>query len=404
MSHKKLRTDPVCLNCGNTVDERFCSVCGQENLEMDDSAFHLMIHYFQDLFHYDGKFWLTFKNFVTKPGLVQEEYIAGKRQRHLKPIQFYVFASTVFFFFFFFMADPSSNVAETSAENLNKRVYHLKQEREFRLGSPDTVLVDSLIKGLMVDSAAVIDSMSNHSLKNSLEWDLFDDNAGAIQDSHWLNRFLAERVKRKADELNRVHQGDKSSAIKAFLKELLHTLPQLMFFSLPFFALFLQLLYFRSGQKRYVANFIFSIYHYAYLYTILFFYLLYTWLTNIIHLEVTEVIWGLMTFAFIVYLFVYLYLSMRRFYQDKGITLMLRYPDFSFLGIQQAVNDGIDFLNVRFSDFLRRHWADHSAGWLLQLFLYHNQTEQFSFGWKIRKKNFECSHQGEYIRPVDLRL
>src|SRR6188508_1592278 len=103
MSHNKLRQEKNCLNCGHIVEERFCSHCGQENLEIQDSAFHLIIHYIQDLFHYDGKFWHTLKTLMLKPGQVAVEYMEGKRTRNLKPVQFYVFASTVFFLLLFYM-------------------------------------------------------------------------------------------------------------------------------------------------------------------------------------------------------------------------------------------------------------------------------------------------------------
>lgn len=325
MSHNKLREEKNCLNCGSIVEDRYCSACGQENLEFRDSAFHLFLHYVQDLFHYDGKFWYTFKHFIRKPGLVPEEYMAGKRQRHLKPIQFYVFASTVFFLFFFFITDHAPNNITTGDGEVDKRLYHLAQEREYLSGTPDTSYVDSLLHALkahMGDSVARHqDSMSG----SNFVWDLEEPDSTAGEESNWLFRKLGERIKKKSEEMNRNHEGDTSGAINAFLLELLHAFPQLVFFSLPFFALFLQLLYYRSGKKRYVDNFIFSLYHYAYLYTILLVYLFIFWCVDMIGSEVLDTIWEWLTLGFIVYPFVYLFLSMRRYYQSKGISLFLKY-------------------------------------------------------------------------------
>jgi hypothetical protein len=67
-------------------------------------------------------------------------------------------------------------------------------------------------------------------------------------------------------------------AISAYWDELLHSLPQLFFLSLPFFALFLKILYWRSSRKLYVEHFIFSIYHYAYLFVIFIFFMCLNWL------------------------------------------------------------------------------------------------------------------------------
>lgn len=145
MSHNNLRHENNCLNCGNVVQDRFCTHCGQENLQIQDSAFHLILHYLQDLFHYDGKIWQTLKNLILKPGLVATEYMEGKRIRHLEPIRFYVFSSTVFFILlFFFVNEEKWNKPVDPEHNYDKRIYNLNQEKKFLKGSPDTVFINSL--------------------------------------------------------------------------------------------------------------------------------------------------------------------------------------------------------------------------------------------------------------------
>lgn len=170
MSHKKLRSDKNCLNCGHEVEERFCSQCGQENLELNDSTIHLIIHYVQDLFHYDGKLWNTMKSLVTRPGLVAKEYLEGKRQRYLEPIRLYVFASTVFFLtFFFYIGDETITNSVTPATNYTKRLYNLKQEKTFQLGTADTVHANALISSIQKISGGqpiLVDTIS--SFKSSL--------------------------------------------------------------------------------------------------------------------------------------------------------------------------------------------------------------------------------------------
>ncbi len=331
MSHKKLREEKNCLNCGQTVSERFCSHCGQENLDWRDSAFHMVLHYFQDLVHYDGKFWQTFRLFLLKPGQVPSAYMAGKRKRHLDPIRFYVFASTVFFLFFFFVAESGKEISKTTAENFEKRLYQLEQERKFLAQSPDTLLVDSLIRGIH-QLAMEEDSLAgNVSSKRNFELDFSAPNQNHEINEGWLSRFLEERLKKRSEEMNTIHQGDGGSAFKAFGIELLHKLPQLFFLSLPFFAFFLFVLYFRSVRGRYVSNFIFSVYHYAYLFSIALGYALLSWIVKLLAHPALDTIWGWSTVVFILYPFVYLFLSMRRFYNDSGWTLWLRYLTLLFL-------------------------------------------------------------------------
>src|SRR5688500_10817736 len=132
MSHHKIRQEKNCLNCGQTVEDRYCTHCGQENVEIQHSALHLIFHYVQDLFHYDGKVWHTLKNLLLKPGLVASEYMEGKRMRNLEPVRFYVFASTVFFLLLFFIVNSDKWNSSIEPElNYPRRIYNLNQEKKF---------------------------------------------------------------------------------------------------------------------------------------------------------------------------------------------------------------------------------------------------------------------------------
>ncbi len=337
MSYKKLRSENNCLNCGHVVEKRFCSACGQENLEFNESSFHLVIHYFKDLVHYDGKFFHTIKHFIRKPGLVPSDYMIGKRKKHINPIQFYLFASTIFFLFLFFFADPAKNITIETGEDHNEVISPSKKEKEILKPASDTTYVDSLmskLKSFVIDTVTKSpDSITN----DDFEFGLFGSKWKADNQRSWLGKILGERVKKKTKEMNTLHKGDEKTAIKAFLSELFHSLPQLIFLSLPFFALFLLLLYFRSPQNSYVSNFIFSIYHYSYLYILFLFYLMISGVKKIVTWAPADAAWGWVIASFIIYSFVYLFLSMRRFYNDKGTSLMLKYIALLFLFISTLI-------------------------------------------------------------------
>ena len=97
MQHAHLRKDKICLNCGATVQERFCSHCGQENTEPRESFRHLIGHFFADVTHYDAQVFTTVKDLIVKPGYLTGQYNAGKRVSYLNPIRMYIFISAVFF-------------------------------------------------------------------------------------------------------------------------------------------------------------------------------------------------------------------------------------------------------------------------------------------------------------------
>ncbi len=96
MSHKVYRTEKDCLNCGAVVQSRFCSECGQENVELKEDFFHLAGHVIADFFHFDSKFFRTIIPLFTKPGYLTKEYWAGRRVRYVHPLRLFFFIAIVF--------------------------------------------------------------------------------------------------------------------------------------------------------------------------------------------------------------------------------------------------------------------------------------------------------------------
>ena len=329
MSHKKLRSQNNCLNCGHQVAERFCSHCGQENLELQDSTFHLIINYIQDIFNYDNRLWHTLKNLLLRPGRVAREYMDGKRRQNLEPIRFYLFASSIFFLLLFFTVGSASiNMSNSAATNYSKRLFHLKQEKEFRHGTADTTLVNQLMMPLK-DSLSINDSISIDT--SGVEINLFDSSLDTAEAEGWLSKVLLKRLEERQAELQAKHEGDESQAIAAFLDEVFHSLPQLFFLSLPFFALFLKLLYFRRPINSYVEHFIFSIYHYAYLFVIMILFILVQWFADRCGIEVVASTMSYVVGGLVIYPFYYLLISMKRFYNDRWGRLIFRYFILLFL-------------------------------------------------------------------------
>lgn len=346
MSHNKLRDDQNCLNCGHIVEERYCSRCGQENIQWKDSAFHLIMHYVKDLFHYDGKLWNTLKSLVRRPGLVAQEYMEGKRQSHLEPIRFYVFASTVFFLVFFLVIGSDLLKSEvTPKSNYSKRLFHLKQEKEFLTGHPDTAVVNQLITSLQQlsgdtiqpspdstlsaeeTSPVLVDSILEgiDSLDQIKKLETYSYGSAPEDEMGWLGKILSERLEARNEEYKSQYDGDYTKAMNGVLKELFYKLPQLFFLSLPFFALFLKLLYWRSRKSAYVEHFIFAVYHYAYIFSIMLITLIVISLADTIGGTFLEALQEWLFLGMMLYPFVYLFLSMKRFYSDSLVKLALRY-------------------------------------------------------------------------------
>ena len=43
-----IRNEPICLNCGRDVTERFCTNCGKENIEPKENFRSLLTHLIND--------------------------------------------------------------------------------------------------------------------------------------------------------------------------------------------------------------------------------------------------------------------------------------------------------------------------------------------------------------------
>jgi hypothetical protein len=334
MSHNKLRTEKSCLNCGHLVEERYCPNCGQENIEIHDSTFHLLLHFVQDIFHYDGKLWHTFRNLIRKPGLVAADYLDGKRVHNIQPIRFYFFTSTLFFLLLFYFVNPDKEeVHQNPYAELNKRMYFLKKEKEHHAGHADTLEVNKLIKTVQF-SMDSLKKASGDTTDSDVVLDLGDavsNNPENLDSMGWFERILYKRTEERRKEVEEKNQGDGGAAFRDLAIEMFHKLPQLIFLSLPFFALFLKMLYFRSKRRMYVEHLIFSIYQYSYLYALLIIFLLINYVTAAIGSDNVNNIAGYIRGFIILYLFIYLMLAMKRFYVGRWRYLLPKYFILMFL-------------------------------------------------------------------------
>jgi hypothetical protein len=99
----------------------YCHNCGQENIEPKESVWHLVTHFFQDITHFDGKFFTSMKLLILKPGFLSREYMLGRRASYLNPVRMYLFTSAIFFLIFFslYKVDEKSLSVNPSAMGIN---------------------------------------------------------------------------------------------------------------------------------------------------------------------------------------------------------------------------------------------------------------------------------------------
>ena len=291
MSHSGLRHETDCLNCGATVQGRYCHVCGQENVDPKETFWHMVTHFFYDITHFDGSFCVTLKDILFKPGFLSREYMLGRRKKYLHPIRMYVFTSAVFFLIFFSMYQVSENVISATDRNakFNEGLTTIKDEA-YKSAKTKQDSID-IAKGLELlgykegakdDIDQDVDSTPKKKGRIGFSFGRQVDDYSTVKEydsaQHSLpankkDKGLTKLMTRKSVALNEKYKGDQNKIAVAVINKFLHSFPYLLFVSLPLYALFLKLLYIRRRKEYYFADhavFLVHLYIFTFLYLLCF--------------------------------------------------------------------------------------------------------------------------------------
>ncbi|MDY3069955.1 MAG: DUF3667 domain-containing protein [Parabacteroides sp.] len=90
-----------CKNCGTKLDGMYCYQCGQYALDIEQPFWKYILQYFENVYQFDGKVWLTLYYLFRRPGFLTCEFNAGKINSYVHPLRLFMFLSCLFFLFFF---------------------------------------------------------------------------------------------------------------------------------------------------------------------------------------------------------------------------------------------------------------------------------------------------------------
>ena len=348
LSHSKERKEKVCLNCKAALYGRYCHVCGQENIEPKQPAWHLVTHFFSDITHFDGKFFTTLKDLVIKPGFLSREYMAGRRASYLNPVRMYVFTSAFFFVIFFTIVNPKKFRFNEGVKSIRDSTLKTEKGLEAELADAGNREDSEKIQDAMArlkripvmitpDSSdrkdsgirATLYSEKGFDYKTVEEYDSVQMKLKPDLRDGWFKRIVSHRA---INLVNKYHE-DAGGFFKEMITNFLHTLPQVLFISLPIFALLLKLLYVRHKKYYYVDHGIFAIHLYIYSFIALLIVFLLEDLKTVQGLEWVSILEAIL-FIFSLY---YYYKAMRKFYlQGRGKTVF-KYLLLLFLSVVMMV-------------------------------------------------------------------
>ena len=273
-----------CKNCGHTIqeDQKFCPECGQKN--RDKLTFKVLMGELASAFiSWDSKFFRTIGPLITKPGHVSKEYLGGKRKSFVAPFRLYLFFSFVFFFTLSLLNTTDIQVASSNAENAPE---NLQEEMQ-----------DDTVRMLIANEQF---EMHQDDLEELVEQDRLDEIPQVRDEKSAFYKKLWKKML--------VVAASGGSFFGSYLQK---SVSIMFFFFLPVFGLLIWAFF--SGKKMdYIEHLIYGVNFHAFFFFIL-------WITLILSRLIGD---GIPVVAGVLYMFVYLIIGIRRFYEVKlGIAI-----------------------------------------------------------------------------------
>ncbi|PWU00561.1 MAG: hypothetical protein C5B52_08685 [Bacteroidetes bacterium] len=393
MSHFPQRKEKNCLNCSAEVLGRYCQNCGQENVEPKETVWHLVTHFFYDVTHFDGKFFSTVKFLLLKPGFLTAEYVKGKRLTYLHPIRMYVFTSAFFFLIFFSFIQPDESIHFGKKEERKKELASKKEvrselksalanEKDSAWSNAIRTSITKLDKSIApLEAKVVADSVKDHeddstatekwdsvaqkipmqekqkrlvdsaikARKNNNKYDTIQDNKGFIKifghsdiqsrEAYLMvqkelpdsarDSYFKRAVKAKMLGWQNKGKGQGDEVLSTVVEKFMHSFPQMLWVSLPLFALLLKFLYVRRKQFYYADHGIFSIHYYC----AVFLMILIGYLFSLIHDWLGWWIFTWINVGIGIYAWIYLYKAMRNFYKQGRAKTIVKFFLLNMMGL-----------------------------------------------------------------------
>lgn len=290
----------------------------------------MVMHFFSDITHFDGKFFVSLKWLIRKPGFLSAEYIAGRRARYLHPIRMYVFTSAVFFIIFFSVFSAESfdvtglNDGQLSrgVRRVSEQAYKNAKTKEDSLDIQKTLALVKMDQVKDEDTGRVLKPRAGFSYGNAASkyntisaYDSAQEAMPPGERDGWFFRLL----NKKAITVKQKYGDDNRQLWKDLLEKFVHSFPYMLFVSLPLYALWLKLLYFRRKKFFYAEHGVFLIHLYIFTFLLLLLYFAFDKLED----YVNSGIWNLLKTILILGGIYYAFRAMKNFYgQGFGKTLL----------------------------------------------------------------------------------
>lgn len=330
-----------CTNCGHPLDisDRFCPNCSQANSTKKLTLKDFFDEFFASLISYDSRLLRTFSALLTKPGKITRDYIEGKRVSYTNPFRFLLSLSIIYFL----MVNFSNNFSDLDKYGAGKQNSIFDKVSSINI-SDEIIKLDSVeIKNEEKEFLKTLDSLNileDIAKIDSIMMANPKVHFSKLIEEPFLQRFGSKRKfftvlmeKKNIYDFNEIPQEyeiEKSRENKyafnaaksvlrfkqqpgSFLSNVISRLPFVIFFFLPVFAFFIWLVYIRK-KYTYTEHLIFSFHNQS----LLFILLIISFLVDSVF-DIYSIWFFFLIFA------IYLFLAMRKFYQQGFFKTSVKY-------------------------------------------------------------------------------
>lgn len=332
IAQSRLAGSPDCLNCGTDLMGPFCHYCGQPDKNLMRFFPALLREMMSDFLDFDSRFVRTLKPLLFHPGRLTRDYLDGKRFRYVPPLRLYIFSSIAFFFLAAIVASDSINVeTDTSGDNTNVSI-QMDDESRAQLEEALTELEHTKPE-LAAEISKRVESVEVEGEEegtgefekpdfefNGKPWDEETNPLVIPLMPDWVN----DRLNREIAESPQ--KGKEISENPDLIKDqFFEVLPATMFVLLPLVALLFKFWYL-FAKRYYVEHLIFALHNHSFIFVAALLMVLVNGIAAWIDPSVEGLpnkISELVNFVLIVWIPVYLLISLRRVYgQGWGMTLV----------------------------------------------------------------------------------
>jgi hypothetical protein len=319
MSHGHLRKEKDCLNCGATVTGEYCQNCGQRNVVPRQTFWHLVTHFFNDITHFDGKFFTTLKLLLFRPGFLSSEWVLGRRTKYLDPVRMYLFISAIFFITIdpLIPRPPIKYYEPDSPEALL-----LKQERDSAAVKNNFHVNWTDMPGDSTGEEGVwVLSLDTQYMRGMAFYEAMQQKSPEGKHKSWLRRYFDHRTVAAYDTYNH----DPYAFFPNTTDKFIHSFSKIFFISLPIFTFLLWLFYIRSRKTYYyVSHAIFSIHYYSIAFVFLAASIVLTLASQYLPDSIYDPVNNVIAVASLTSFVGYLLIAMKRFYQQNWFKTVLK--------------------------------------------------------------------------------